>query len=47
MTDLDTRIAALSQEHLAARRGDPARGDPIPADYVDLPADAGGDPASG
>jgi len=47
MTDLDTRIAALSQEHLGLAVEILREAIRIPADYVDLPSDAGGDPASG
>ena len=47
MTDLDTRVAALSQDHLQLAVELLREAIRIPADFVDRPIDAGGDPASG
>lgn len=47
MTDLDTRIATLSQDHLHLAVEILREAIRIPADFVDRPVEAGGDPASG
>jgi len=47
MTDLDTRIAELSQAHLPLAVEILREAIRIPADYVDRPTDEGGDPSSG
>ena len=47
MTDLDTRVAELSQTHLPLAVELLREAIRIPADYVDRPADEGGDPAAG
>ena len=46
-TDLDSRIAELSEFYLPLAASILRECIRIPADYVDLPADEGGDPASG
>ena len=45
--DLDARVAELSQRHLDLAVTILREAIRIPADHVDLPTDAGGDPASG
>jgi len=47
MTDLDTRIATSSQDHLQLAVEILREAIRIPADFVDRPVEAGGDPASG
>jgi acetylornithine deacetylase/succinyl-diaminopimelate desuccinylase-like protein len=47
MTDLDARVAELSQTHLPLAVELLREAIRIPADYVDRPADEGGDPAAG
>ena len=47
MTDLDSRIAALSQDHLHLAVEVLREAIRIPSDFVDRPVEAGGDPKSG